>query len=399
METFFAELSSFFGWLVRSTIQVSILVCIVLVLKAVVRTRLGARWHYYLWLLVVARMIMPWAPESRISLFNLVPNSARLDRVEFMSVSFSKTDFKVDAPMAYGNDLRAQPTVSDTKETAAPAIESHTTNTTKVQPESVCEKSDTPEAGDNPITTHVESRKPFSEKLRNWRRKIPAALPLIWLAGAVVLLVYVFISNLRLWTIIRRERAFTNQKVLDLLEDCKAQMDVHMVLGVVVSDKLKSAALFGFVRPRLVLPAALIQTLSLNGLRHIFLHELAHLKRHDILLSWLTSLLLIMHWFNPLLWYAFYRMRLDREIACDGLTLSRMRPDESHNYGRTIVQLLEGFSHSRRLPIMAGVLENKSQLKRRMDMISQFKKNSYLWSVLAAVLILMVGCVTLTDPK
>jgi len=50
---------------------------------------------------------------------------------------------------------------------------------------------------------------------------------------------------------------------------------------------------------------------------------LAHLKRRGIYLGWLTSLLQILHWFSPIIWFAFYRMRADWELACDALVLTR----------------------------------------------------------------------------
>ncbi|MHC4675343.1 MAG: SUMF1/EgtB/PvdO family nonheme iron enzyme, partial [Planctomycetota bacterium] len=136
---------------------------------------------------------------------------------------------------------------------------------------------------------------------------------------------------------------------------------------------------------------------SHHELRHIFLHELAHLKRHDIQLGWLTSLLQVLHWFNPLVWFAFHRMRADRELACDGLVLSAMKADEPQQYGQTIVNLLERFSQPRYLPGMAGILENKAQLKRRISMIAGFKKNPRRWSIAAILLFAVLSCVALTD--
>jgi bla regulator protein BlaR1 len=59
MESFFEQLSESFGWLIRSSLHAGVLVCLVLAVKAVVRGRLAARWHYFLWLLVVVRMVMP----------------------------------------------------------------------------------------------------------------------------------------------------------------------------------------------------------------------------------------------------------------------------------------------------------------------------------------------------
>jgi Tol biopolymer transport system component len=134
-------------------------------------------------------------------------------------------------------------------------------------------------------------------------------------------------------------------------------------------------------------------------MRYVFMHELAHLKRHDIYLGWLTSLLQVLHWFNPVIWFAFYQMRTDRELACDALVLARTEREEPEEYGQAIVNLLRRFSRSRPLPAMAGILENRSQLKRRIAMITQFKKDSYKWSPLAVILIIMLGCVSLPDAR
>ena len=57
----------------------------------------------------------------------------------------------------------------------------------------------------------------------------------------------------------------------------------------------------------------------------VLLHELAHLKRHDLAVNWLLGLLQSVHWFNPALWLVFRRVRADREVACDELVLAAAR--------------------------------------------------------------------------
>jgi len=64
-------------------------------------------------------------------------------------------------------------------------------------------------------------------------------------------------------------------------------------------------------------------------LRYVFLHELGHLKRGDILVNWLMALPLVLHWFNPLVWYAIQRIRVDGESACDALALSHALEGEN----------------------------------------------------------------------
>jgi beta-lactamase regulating signal transducer with metallopeptidase domain/Tol biopolymer transport system component len=331
-----------FDWLLRTTLQAALLLCLILVIQLILRGRLPIRWRYYLWLLLLIRMATPWLPESRISIFNWVPRSIQQGGI---------IEPLLQPQDARGMGFYFHPETADDRETDAE-------------------------------TAFV---------------RFTRMVPLLWLLGMMLLAVYVGAGNFHLWWLVTRERPLTDQKVLDLLEDCKAEMRIRNILGVVTTDKVKSPALFGFVRPRLLLPAGMVETLSLKELRYVFLHELGHLRRYDIYIGWLMSLLQVLHWFNPLVWFAFYRMQSDRELACDALVLSYARSEESKDYGRTIVNLLERFSRPQRLPSMAGILETKSQLKRRIKMIAKFKKTSRPRWAGAMLLLAVLACVVLTN--
>jgi beta-lactamase regulating signal transducer with metallopeptidase domain len=222
-------------------------------------------------------------------------------------------------------------------------------------------------------------------------------LPALWLTGTVLLAGYVLMRSISLWRTVKRERPITDSEILDLLEDCKMQMGIETILAVVVSDKIKSPALFGFVRPRLLLPQGILETYSLEELRYVFIHELGHLKQRDIYLGWLMVLLQVVHWFNPLMWFAFGRMRADRELACDRLAISTMGPDEPPEYGRTIVSLLESFSQVRYLPSVAGILEDTCQMERRIKMIADYKKAPRPRWAGAMLLFAALACIVLTN--
>jgi len=226
---------------------------------------------------------------------------------------------------------------------------------------------------------------------------VAGILPLAWLVGAIALGGYVAVRNFNLWRAIKRERPITDSEILELLEDCKMQINVQTIVGVIVTDKIKSPALFGFVRPRLLLPQGLIEALDFEELHYVFLHELAHLKRRDIYLGWLVSLLQVMHWFNPMIWFALRRMRTDKELACDGLVLSTMNMDEPPKYGRTIINLFERFSQVSYVPSIAGILEDTCQLERRIKMIANPQRKSRTQSVGAIFLLVALSCVALTD--
>ena len=71
MEALSTQLPPFFQWLVKASFQASILVCLILLIRFVLRERLPIRWHYYLWLILLVRLLLPWSPQSRLSIYNL----------------------------------------------------------------------------------------------------------------------------------------------------------------------------------------------------------------------------------------------------------------------------------------------------------------------------------------
>jgi Tol biopolymer transport system component/beta-lactamase regulating signal transducer with metallopeptidase domain len=367
MEAVMTYAQAFFGWLLQTTLIASVVICLILLIQKLLGGRLGPRWCHALWLVLLVRMVLPWSPSSRVSLSNLIPSWQRqtqsqqsLGAVEVQEVS--PTEQAAEAPKT----------------------------TTSQEPESelAAKKQIAPKPR---IVAGAEDQSGYH--VISFRR----ILPIIWLAGAIVIGMYLLVSDLALWRIVKRDRPLLNQAMLELFEECKAQMGVQSLLVVVPSDRVRSPGLFGFVRPRLLLPTEMLNTATIEEMRFVFLHELAHLKRRDIYIGWLTSLLQVLHWFNPLIWFAFYRMRADRELACDALVLTRTGQDKSQEYGGAIVDLVRRFSRPRPLPAMAGIIESKSQLKRRIAMITKFRNKSYRFSPLAVVLIIILASISLPN--
>jgi len=366
MEAIMISNQPFFDWLLQTTLSASVVICIILVAQKIMGGKLGPRWCHALWLVLLIRLMLPGTFPGQVNLLSLVPSMDRQIQQQQPSDNAKKQEASQTAQVSIADE----------------AIPSH--------------KPETDVGSQKQKTQKPETLSNLQNKPKQWVASLRRVLPFIWLAGAMMIAVYLFISNFFLWRIVRRERPLLDQRTLELFEECKERIGVQTLVGLIPSAQIKSPALFGFIRPRLLLPMEMLEEASQEEMQYIFLHELAHLKRHDIYLGWLTSLLQILHWFNPLVWLAFYRMRADRELSCDALVLSCTGKEESQEYGRAIVGLLRRFSRSRPLPAMAGILENKSQLKRRITMIANFKKNFYQWSPLAVFLILAVSFVSLS---
>ena len=89
-------------------------------------------------------------------------------------------------------------------------------------------------------------------------------------------------------------------EALAVLDECCRRMNVRKRPDLFESIEVNSPALHGLFRPRLLLPRGFTTGFSAKELRFVFLHELAHLKRRDLLLNWIMALLQVIHWFNPL---------------------------------------------------------------------------------------------------
>ena len=299
-----------FGWLLRNSAHAAVLGLALWLLELTVLRRLPPRWRYLLWLLVVARLLLPIAPESRLSLFNLV-------------------DLAPTSLATVAGQLLGLP---------SPVV------------------LPSPEAP-NPLTDT-----PF------W---FVWALAL-WLPGALVLAFFVGRDHHRLQSALNCTRPTTDPAMLGLLLQSRAVMKVRRTVELVETPMITSPAITGWWHSRVLLPAGLLPRLTRDEARYLFLHELAHVKRADLLLNWLLAVVQILHWFNPVIWLVLRRLLAVREEVCDDLVLRRSFPGANREYGLTLLRILEECAPRRIVPTLAGVLDDLSALRQRMRCIRNF---------------------------
>jgi len=224
-------------------------------------------------------------------------------------------------------------------------------------------------------------------------------LTLLWLAGAGILLILTWQVNRRFARQVANSPAIADPDLVKLFAEAKNELGIHRPIRLIENGQVQSPAIMGLFQPTLLLPADVREKFDARELRFIFLHELAHLKRGDVMVQPLIALLQIFHWFNPVLWFAFRRMRIDREPATDALVLSRTGEAEKEPYGLMLIKLLEHFNQRHSLPTLVGILEDKDQFKRRFSLIARFTRGAYGWSLLGVILIAILGVACLTKTK
>jgi beta-lactamase regulating signal transducer with metallopeptidase domain len=95
----------------------------------------------------------------------------------------------------------------------------------------------------------------------------------------------------------------------------------------------------GLRRSRLILPSRLLASLNPAERRQVILHELAHVKRWDLVWGWPVEIGRIVYFFHPLVYWVAYQLRLERELACDQLAMARSGHPPA-DYAQTLVQVV-----------------------------------------------------------
>jgi len=259
----------------------------------------------------------------------------------------------------------------------------------------LCDESPAAQAGEMSSQTDVATNESTPAKAA-----VPAKVPLwrlfiaaVWALGAAVLLVKLLVSNLLLWKSIRRTCVpVQDAAATDLLRFACRRMGIRRRVGLVETSAVSVPALAGVLRPTILLPPRLREQLTAQELEFILLHELAHLRRQDVLINCVAGVLAAVHWFNPLVHLAARRLRGERELACDALVLRRTAVGAGKQYGHTIVKLLESATGPGQR-VLVGVLEPHGQIRRRITMIATYKPAAR-WTALVGLVVLAVLAAT-----
>jgi len=343
------EIGLVFNWTIKSSIMASLFVILILLVKYALRNKLDAKWQYAIWMLLIIRLLIPYDIQSPWSIYSLLPNNSVTTPIINQAI-ISEPDTTIS-----GEEIRL------------------------TQDQSSINKAEAPISRDLSY---------------GW------ILAILWLVGVIILAILTLATNLKFYLLVRREPLATDAGMSSLMQECARKLGIRKGLPIICMNEIDTPCLYGIISPKLLLPKTLINRLNNENMKHIFIHELSHYKRNDILINWLAVAAQIVHWFNPLIWYSFARMREDCELACDADALGSLRPEEYQSYGLSIISLVTP-AQSPWLPGTTGFFGNKNnlQIKRRLARIKKFGKSSIKWSLLGAVLIGVIAFGTFTSAK
>ena len=205
------------------------------------------------------------------------------------------------------------------------------------------------------------------------RPSLQSLLFLTWFAGMAVftLLLLRKMSRLRKWHQIQDDRNVP-QWFFELLTKTAQRLNLKRLPAVIFSKDAVSPAVYGILRPSLLLPTGYLDKVSKGQAEHVLLHELCHLKRGDLWTHAFCLILQIIYWFNPLLIWTRRQMRHVGEICCD-LSVANVLREKTKAYRDTLLSTARELLTERVEPSLGllGLFEEPFRLVTRLKWLEK----------------------------
>lgn len=332
---------SLFLQTVKLSVMATVAAVIIWCIKLLFKNKLSPAWHYYIWFIVIIRLLLPYSLNSSVSIYNTV-------------------------------------------------------NIDKGIPKNIVNPSST-QILSNPTVTHT--RIGINNVLNQDNgQNVLHILSVIWVIILGIGIAYLLAIYIIFCFKVKLDEPFREVEICDTLKQCKKAMKVSCNIQIKKSKSVKTPCITGLVTPSILIPKYMASKLTNEEIKYIIIHELVHFKRRDTLINWIVTFLNLIHWFNPILYFLFKRLRQDSEIACDAKALSYIKGKDRKNYGNTIINLVSLVSSFDVKPWEASMV-SKFEIKRRIVMISKFKKRTLIGTLVGVVAACIICVGVLTNAK
>jgi TonB family protein len=227
------------------------------------------------------------------------------------------------------------------------------------QPIGNAEQAETPSLGPIEITETVTAVVAPSVAAKNSAR----AVTLAWILGAAASLLVFAAGLARLFWLASRAQPVRAENWTRIADEIGRASNIRRPITLLQSQHPSLLVTWGVLRPKVLIPDAALHW-DEERIRIVLRHELAHIRRGDWAVQLAGELLRAAYWFNPLLWIACARLRLESERACDDEVLNG--GVDGPEYATHLLELARALKaeHAPRLP--APAVARSSSLERRI---------------------------------
>ena len=319
--------------ILNMSLTAGIVICIVILMRFLFR-RAPKIFSYILWIVVLFRLLCPVSFSSAMSLFSIL----RMPPAQQGEISY------IPENIGY----MEQPALN----LPVPAIENAVNDS--LSPASV-------ETSVNPmqIVLWLGGR--------------------IWLSGIIIMTLYAVLSY---WKLRRK------------LKEAVCEED-----NIYITKAIETPFVCGFFAPRIYLPTQFesdkLSETEQKEKRYILLHEQIHIKRRDYIWRLIGFFALCLHWFNPLVWLAFFLSGKDMEMSCDEAVVRMLGENVKKEYSASLLS----FASGRRIRINTPLAFGEGETGSRIKNVLRYKKPAQAGIGIALVICLAVIAVLAANPK
>lgn len=335
----------------------SILAVIIFLLKSFIKHKLPKSIQYYIWVVVLLRLMLPFSFETSIM------NGVFYGNNTSMLISPQNPE---NVTVDNGNAISAGETDS---------------NDNTMSPGEI--------AGSVSILPATEENAPseINNGGTGYARFLNNLFSLytlyIWLLGAIIALATNLIGYARFLKCLKpANKPASDDENRMLISLSSGRHNVELVRNPFIATPM----LIGIFKPLIIIPDTKFNEVQL---KNILLHEITHLKRFDIGVKWFMMIITSIHWFNPLIYFMKKEINHACELACDEAVIKNLSANDKQVYGDTLISVV--FESKYPIGVLQATMsEDKKTMKERLVAIMKHSKKSKVIMLLSGVLFLLI---------
>lgn len=367
--------------LTELSIEVMILVSFIMLVRTLFRKQLNPNIRYLLWLFVGIRILIPFQFEIPV----LAPNFMTDMKLFSFDIEEQQEDLSVNNSFAENNSMRqnslddspnadvlhfdansdaknglANSGLPNSEATSNGLSNNGLDSNDQLNLSSPTAKEETDEEGLQAVT--------HTSVLTN-------IIHIIWLLGMIAISTYVLINNLHFYWKLKQERLAIRT----------------LPNGIRLYDMHGYNCLFGVIRPTIYVDQKEFGNSAVT--EHIICHELQHYKVRDNLWQLIRIVCLILQWFNPFVWWAYFISKQDCELACDYRTTKDMNQKERYAYGQSLLAVIEhNVNRKQQVTFATSMGNDKKFMSERVYTIMKSKYKNHVFLATGIICMILALC-------
>ncbi|HTQ40370.1 MAG TPA: M56 family metallopeptidase [Pirellulales bacterium] len=247
------------------------------------------------------------------------------------------------------------------------------------------------------------------------RLTLSSCLLLAWLLGLALIVGRLAWETWLVLRLRRSARTVHSPQLEALLDQVRQQLSLRCTVQLAESAFAQGPLLVKFFKPCVIFPSGMLKTspspltgegrgegdepavepLTLDEIRLILAHELAHLKRHDLAWNALAAISHVLLYFHPAVWLASRRSRQEQELSCDELVVLQMQV-AAIDYGLTLIKIVQQIRPTFRTGLVAvGMSGSFKTLSRRIEAMKHIEIFSRRQMLLASFIMATLGVIAI----